>query len=175
MAAGDATARATKRTKLNADIMMLQNKVKDTKKNFGLTVYDEMVAANRPEVERMFMETRTKIEALEADIAAKRQQVEALKEPGTPRRLSSASGDPPPAGPPPTHAAQPPAGPPPETPAGPPPGWAVTKTAEGKASQLIQMPFVSPPCPRLSSNRSLQQEYFYNESTGETSWSLPIS
>ena len=136
LAAGDATARATKRTKLNADILMLTSKVKDAKKAFGLAVYDEMVAANRPEVEKLFMDTRSRIEAMEADIAAKRQQVENLKEPGTPRSGRFSSGDNVPEGPPPTQAAQPPAGSPPSgpPPAGPPPGWAATKTAEGKAS-----------------------------------------
>ena len=46
----------------------------------------------------------------------------------------------------------PPPGPPPGAapPTGPPPGWKATKTAEGK-------------------------EYYYNENTGETSWSLPVS
>jgi polyhydroxyalkanoate synthesis regulator phasin len=142
IAAGSATARASKRTKLKTDVMMLQGKITTAKKEFGAMVYDQMVAANRPEVERLFNETRTKITALEAQVEAKRQQIQALREPSDASNATDISegGPPPPAAPPP--------GAPP--PAGPPPGWRATKTAEGK-------------------------EYYYNETTGETSWTMPAA
>ena len=92
-----------------------------------------MLADNKAEVERVFMETRSKIEAFEADISSKRQQVVELQEPGSSRNFAADSVAVPPPGPPPT---------------GPPPGWRATKTAEGK-------------------------EYFFNETTGETSWTMP--
>ena len=132
-AAGDATARGAKRTKLNAEILVLQGKIKDTKKTFGLEIYDKMLANDQAEVERVFTETRSKIEAFEADISSKRQQVVDLQEPGSLRSSVAESVAVPPPGPPPT---------------APPPGWRATKTAEGK-------------------------EYFFNETTGETSWTMP--
>lgn len=132
-AAGDATARGAKRAKINAEILVLQGKVKDTKKQFGLEVYDKMLADDKAGVERAFMETRSKIEAFEADISSKRQQVLDLQEPGIARNSAAESMAVPPPGPPPT---------------APPPGWRGTKTAEGK-------------------------EYFFNEATGETSWTMP--
>ena len=61
--AGDSTARTAKATKLKGEIMMLQKNIAAAKKDFGAVVYDQMVAANRPEVERLFGEARTKIEA----------------------------------------------------------------------------------------------------------------
>ena len=59
MAAGDVTARTAKQTKLKGEIMMHQQKVTSIKKEFGVAVFDAMAAANRPEVERLFNETRS--------------------------------------------------------------------------------------------------------------------
>ena len=149
-AAADASARAAKRTKLNGEVLLLQSKIKDSKKSFGLLVYDEMVAANRPEVERLFMEARTKIESMEAEVAGKQRMINELKEsstprggplppPGAPPGQFAPSGPPPngpppsgppPSGPPPSGPppAGPPPGPPPQGAPGPPPGWKVTTT-----------------------------------------------
>ena len=143
MAAGDASKRAAQRAKITADITMLEGKVTTAKKEFGLHVFDAMVQANKGEVERLFTETRAKVEALESDLAAKKEKRNALKESSTPRSSSFVEAAPPGSGPPPS--APPPGGPPP---GGPPPGWRVTQTADGK-------------------------DYYYNESTGETSWTMP--
>lgn len=138
-AAGDASKRAALRGKITTELTLLKQKISSAKKDFGVKVYDAMAQANKAEVERLFTEARAKIEALEAEMAAKHEKYLSLKEPGTPRQ--SSVGAPPPGMP----AAPPPGAPPP---AGPPPGWRVTTTSEGK-------------------------EYYYNENTGETSWTLP--
>jgi len=120
ISAGDATARTAKATKLKGEITLLQRNVTTMKKEFGVVVYDQMVAANRPEVERLFVETKAKIEELETQIAAKRQAVADLKLPSTPRDSGAdPSGLPPPPGPPPP-------------PGNLPPGWKRTQTAEGR-------------------------------------------
>ena len=50
-AAGDATARAAKQTKLKGEIMLLNQKMEKAKKEFGPLVYDAMVQSiNGPEV-----------------------------------------------------------------------------------------------------------------------------
>ena len=149
--AAEATARSAKRTKLNGEIMLLQQKISKAKHDFGPHVYEAMLASiDGPEVGRLFNETKAKVDGLNAEIEAKRAQIEALKEAGA---HHDSSAVPPPS----SGGAAPPAAPPPAAPAppgpattGPPPGWKATKTAEGK-------------------------EYYYNESTGETSWSLPVS
>lgn len=125
LSAGDATARQAKATKLKGEIMLLEREITALKKDFGLLVYDQMVAANRPEVERLFSETKAKIEEKEAKIAQKRQHVDELKVPTTPRD-SGGGGDP-------SAWAPPPPGPPPPG-GGPglPPGWKRTQTAEGR-------------------------------------------
>ena len=150
-AAAEATARSAKRKKLNGEIMLLQQKISKAKHDFGPHVYEAMLASiNGPEVERLFNETRAKVDGLNAEIETKRAHIAALNEAGA----SHGEAVPPPGAP---GGAAPLAAPPPAAPAppgpattGPPPGWKATKTAEGK-------------------------EYYYNESTGETSWSLPVS
>ena len=71
MAAGDASKRAAQRAKITADITMLEGKVTTAKKGLA-SVFDAMVQANKGEVERLFTETRAKVEALESDLAAKK-------------------------------------------------------------------------------------------------------
>jgi hypothetical protein len=140
--ASESAARTAKKTKLQGEIMLLQQRITTAKKEFGPLVFDAMVASiNGPEVDRIFNETRQKVEALQADIDAKRLQVDELGH-STPRGpVDVSSGEAP--------VAPPPPGPPPNRPPLPP-GWRVTKTAEGK-------------------------EYYYHESTGETSWTVPAS
>ena len=121
-AAADAAQRTAKATKIKGEVVLIQQKVTSAKKEFGMLVYEQMVAANRPEVERLFNETRTKIEAMEAQIIAKKEQIELLKVPTTPRGAAGAPGGPP----------MPPPGAPPSAPTGLPPGWRRTETAEGR-------------------------------------------
>jgi len=126
ISAGDAAARNAKATKLKGEIVMLQRNVTSVKKEFGVLVFDQMVQANRPEVERLFGETRAKIDALEQQIAAKRQAVDDLKIPGGPDSSRGSSGDD-------AIAHPPPPGAPPSPGAGSlPPGWKRTVTAEGR-------------------------------------------
>ena len=164
IAAGDKTARTARQTKLKGEIMMHQQKVTSIKKEFGVAVFDAMAGANRPEVERLFNETRSvraraitrsprpplphnlfesrhsarqRVEALENDIATKRATIEHLKSPSTPRE-GIPSGVPVAPG-----AFPPPPGPPPSGDSGLPPGWQKTATAEGR-------------------------EYFYHTDSGES-------
>mmetsp|Transcript_10473 Transcript_10473/g.17577 ORF Transcript_10473/g.17577 Transcript_10473/m.17577 type:complete len:99 (+) Transcript_10473:224-520(+) len=98
-----------------------------------------MVAGDRAKTEALFLGTKSQVEALEAQIAQKNQQIEELKVPGA--AVPSGSGVvgyvPPPPGPPPSQ---------PQLPS----GWKKATTPEGK-------------------------EYYYHETTGETSWSVPVS
>ena len=140
-AAGDATARSAKQAKIKGEIMLLQQKITKLKHDFGPPMYDAMaVSINGPDVDRIFNETRQKIEALQAEVESKKAVFDSLN---TPRAgaasLSSSSdasaGQPAPAPPPP--------GPPPAPPASDlPPGWKVTKTAEGKVPRAKE-PFVA--------------------------------
>ena len=151
LSAGDATARGAKRAKLHAEIVVLQSKVKDAKKDFGVKVYDSMYAANQAEVDRLFMELRTKVDALEGEIDAKRQMVANLKEPGS--HLQQEETQPNPFGAPP-QGATPPGAP---QPAGPPLGLppsassALDRRRAGKATKTAD-----------------GKEYYFNESTGES-------
>jgi DNA replication initiation complex subunit (GINS family) len=115
----DQAARQAKKTKLNADIMMLQNKVAAAKKDFGTVVYDAMAESNQEEVERLFAETKEKIGDLEGQIEAKRTQINDLKI-ATPRGSAGGESD---------ASSSLPEAPPPQA---IPEGWRKTATAEGR-------------------------------------------
>ena len=173
--ASDATARGAKQAKLKAEILLLQNKIKSAKTEFGLPIYDAMAEnINGPEVDRIFNEARLKIEALQAEIDTKRELIEVLNQPS--RGSFSSSGD---VGwtpsPPSTDPLAPPAGPPPSAPAAadPPP----TADASPAVPSLPRStpPFVGLPDGWKSTKTAEGKEYYYKEATGETSWSVPIS
>ena len=167
--AADATERAAKSTKLKGEIMLIEKNIRNTKEKFGVEVYTAMVSADRATTEHLFNETRRKVEGYEADIAAKRERIQSLKHAGGGHGHGGEAqyGQPPGGGygaPPPQQATNPagapgswgapPVGPPPGGPPGGapglPPGWKQASTPEGKV-------------------------YYYHQTTGETSWSVPVS
>ena len=60
-AGADATERAAKSAKLKADILMLENKLKTVKMEFGKDVYPAMAAGDRNTTETLFMTTKAPI------------------------------------------------------------------------------------------------------------------
>ena len=114
----DKAERMAKSTKLKAEILVLENKRKTFMMEFGKDVYPAMAAGDRATTETLFMTTKSKVEALEADIAHKREQIESLKMPGLHAGMAGMSVGPPPGGPP---SVGPPSGDPPL-----PPGWKST-------------------------------------------------
>ena len=118
--AADATARTAKATKIKGEIMMNERSIKSIKTDLGPPIYEALLANNEEEVQRLFMEAKQKVEALEAGIASKRATVEQLK---TPRGSSDADL---------SSAHPPPPGAPPAVDSTLPPGWRKTATAEGR-------------------------------------------
>ena len=94
MAAGDASKRAAQRAKITADITMLEGKVTTAKKEFGLHVFVTMVQANKGEVERLFTETRAKVEASSRILRPRReaQRSEGVRLPGQLLRRAAPPG-----------------------------------------------------------------------------------
>ena len=113
-----------KTTKLKADVLLLENKKKTQLMEFGKDVYPAMAAGDRATTETLFMTTKSKVEALEADITHKKEEMERLKHSGDVTAgmagMSVGGGVGPPSGPP-------PGGDPPL-----PPGWKKAMTPEGK-------------------------------------------
>ena len=57
-AGADAAERSAKATKLKADIMLIENKLKTVKMEFGKDVYPAMAAGDRNTTETLFMTTK---------------------------------------------------------------------------------------------------------------------
>ena len=78
VSAGQATGRAAKRTKIKADIALLERKVRLAKEEFGTKVWKAMDAADQAGVDAIFGDYKLKIDGLNAQIAGKRDDLEAL-------------------------------------------------------------------------------------------------
>ena len=91
--ASQATGRGAKRTKLKADIALLERKVRNAKEAFGVKVWSAMDAADAAGTDAIFAEYKNKVDALASQIAAKRDEIDALnaeaegKPRPTPRRI----------------------------------------------------------------------------------------
>lgn len=160
----DATSRAAKTAKYNGDIELLSMKMKSVKQNFGIAVYQAMTESNQAQVQELFADTQRVVHEIEATVAEKRRKISELKSSsgsgpqttphaipqGIPQAANVPQAAPVPQAVPIGHPAPPPPGPPPVAQAMPllPPGWKQTISPEGR-------------------------EYFYNESTGQTSWLHP--
>eukprot|EP00310_Coccolithus_braarudii_P021237 CAMPEP_0183354788 /NCGR_PEP_ID=MMETSP0164_2-20130417/38142_1 /TAXON_ID=221442 /ORGANISM="Coccolithus pelagicus ssp braarudi, Strain PLY182g" /LENGTH=153 /DNA_ID=CAMNT_0025527735 /DNA_START=63 /DNA_END=524 /DNA_ORIENTATION=- len=142
-AGADATARAAKTTKMKGEVLLLEQKITSAKKDFGKAVYDAMFASDRALTEELFNATRLKIDGMKQEIAAKHAEMELLKSSSAQKTGGAQAAQ--------TAWAPPPPGPPPPPPMGLPalpPGWQKAATPEGK-------------------------DYYYHETTGETSWTPP--
>ena len=113
---------AAKCTKIKADVMLLENKKKTLLMEFGKDVYPAMAAGDRATTETLFMTTKSKVEALEAEIAHKKEEAERLKHSDVTAGVAGMSVGPPPGG----GVGPPPGGPPPGGDPPLPPGWKST-------------------------------------------------
>jgi hypothetical protein len=68
---------------LKAEIMMKEQTISGIKKEFGVAVYQSMEAGDQADTSRIFAEFKAKIDALNADIAAKRLEIQELEKAGT--------------------------------------------------------------------------------------------
>eukprot|EP00320_Phaeocystis_rex_P019927 CAMPEP_0119057556 /NCGR_PEP_ID=MMETSP1178-20130426/1998_1 /TAXON_ID=33656 /ORGANISM="unid sp, Strain CCMP2000" /LENGTH=159 /DNA_ID=CAMNT_0007038409 /DNA_START=94 /DNA_END=573 /DNA_ORIENTATION=+ len=146
----DKAERMGKSTKLKADILLLENKKKTIMAEFGKDVYPAMAAGDRATTETLFMTTKSKVEALEAEMLHKKEEIDKLKIPGVTAQMGGMAVGPPPGGAP--GGGGPPVGPPPGAPGGDPqlpPGWKKAQTPEGK-------------------------DYYY-DANGATSWTFPTA
>ena len=111
---------AAKCTKIKADVMLLENKKKTLLMEFGKDVYPAMAAGDRATTETLFMTTKSKVEALEAEMVHKKEEIERLKHSDVTAGVAGMSVGPPPGG-----AVGPPPGGPPPAGGEPqlPPGW----------------------------------------------------
>eukprot|EP00630_Chrysocystis_fragilis_P005868 CAMPEP_0197395078 /NCGR_PEP_ID=MMETSP1165-20131217/6322_1 /TAXON_ID=284809 /ORGANISM="Chrysocystis fragilis, Strain CCMP3189" /LENGTH=107 /DNA_ID=CAMNT_0042920825 /DNA_START=36 /DNA_END=359 /DNA_ORIENTATION=+ len=69
---------AAEKAKLQAEITYLQNRVKTTKKDMGLQIYDAMSIGDQNEVARVFGTFKTQVDSFEAQIQEKRARIEVL-------------------------------------------------------------------------------------------------
>ena len=67
-AAADATARATKSTKLKADCALLERKIKGIKNDVGTDLYEAMAADDQARVQSLFTTARNKISSIESEV-----------------------------------------------------------------------------------------------------------
>ena len=111
-----------KTTKLKADILLLENKKTTQLMEFGKDVYPAMAAGDRATTETLFMTTKSKVEALEADITHKKEEIERLKHSGDVNAGMAGMS----VGTPPGGGVGPPSGPPPGGEPPLPPGWKST-------------------------------------------------
>ena len=89
---------AAKCTKIKADVMLLENKKKTLLMEFGKDVYPAMAAGDRATTETLFMTTKSKVEALEAEMVAKKEEIERLKHSDVTAGVAGMSVGPPPGG-----------------------------------------------------------------------------
>ena len=89
---------AAKCTKIKADVMLLENKKKTLLMEFGKDVYPAMAAGDRATTETLFMTTKSKVEALEAEVVHKKEEIERLKHSDVTAGVAGMSVGPPPGG-----------------------------------------------------------------------------
>jgi hypothetical protein len=77
----DMTGRAIKAQTLKAEIMLKEGQIKSIKQEFGVSVYDSMEKGDQAETSRIYNEFRAKIDGLNAEIAAKRLEIQELERP----------------------------------------------------------------------------------------------
>jgi len=81
-AGADTANRAIKAQAFKAEIMLKEQQVKSIKQEFGVTVYASLESADQAETARIFGEYAAKVNALNAEIAAKRMEISELEKSG---------------------------------------------------------------------------------------------
>eukprot|EP00948_MAST-09A_sp_MAST-9A-sp1_P003844 g3844.t1 len=76
--AADSTQRAANRTKIKADILLLQNKMKKEKQKFGIKVYDSLVRGHESEWKPILAETKVLIDGIAMNIENKKIELAEL-------------------------------------------------------------------------------------------------
>lgn len=77
-AAANQLEMAAEKAKLQAEITYLQNRIKGTKKDMGLQIYDAMAIGDQNEVARVFGTFKSQVDGFEAQISEKRGRIEVL-------------------------------------------------------------------------------------------------
>ncbi|KAG8458631.1 hypothetical protein KFE25_008428 [Diacronema lutheri] len=77
----DTAGRAIKAQTLKAEIMMKEGTIKSVKQEFGVAVYASMEKGDQADTARVFGEFKSRIDALNAEIAAKRLEIQELDKP----------------------------------------------------------------------------------------------
>ena len=132
-----------KSTKLKADILLLENKKKTLLMEFGKDVYPAMAAGDRATTETLFMTTKSKVEALEAEVTHKKEEIERLKHSGEHAATAGMAGMS--VGPPPGGGMGPPPGAPPGGEPQLPPGWKSTLPPRPPIARRPPRPPPAPP------------------------------
>lgn len=78
----DAAGRAIKAQALKAEILIKESNIKGIKQEFGVAVYGAMEKGDQEEIARIFESFRTRTDALNAEIAAKRLEILDLERSG---------------------------------------------------------------------------------------------
>jgi hypothetical protein len=81
-ASADTASRAIKAQAFKAEIMMKEQQVKSVKQEFGVTVYASLESADQAETSRIFGEYSAKVNAINAEIAAKRLDIAEMEKAG---------------------------------------------------------------------------------------------
>lgn len=76
--AGRRASVAAEKTKLQAEIQILQSKVTGAKKAMGVQIYDALSLGDQGEISRVFGQFKAQIDALEAQIKEKSDRIEVL-------------------------------------------------------------------------------------------------
>mmetsp|Transcript_11410 Transcript_11410/g.33796 ORF Transcript_11410/g.33796 Transcript_11410/m.33796 type:complete len:101 (-) Transcript_11410:564-866(-) len=77
----DAAGKGIKAQALKAEIMMKESQIKSIKQELGVAIYPSLEAGDQAETSRLFNEYKGKVDAINAEIAAKKMEVQELATP----------------------------------------------------------------------------------------------
>ena len=75
----DAAQRTLKAQALKAEIMMKESTIKGIMQEMGVAIYPSLEAGDQAETARVFAEYKAKVDAINAEIAAKKVEVQELE------------------------------------------------------------------------------------------------
>ena len=73
-----AAKKTAEKSKLQAEIVMLKQQIKQAKQGMGVAIYDALSLANEAEVQRVFESAKGRVDELEAKITEKNGRIEEL-------------------------------------------------------------------------------------------------